>query len=73
MAEIILYHHVMGLAPGVTAFADQMRSAGHVVHTPDSFDALTFGTLRGRNCPRQNGRLRHHRRPRRHRGRGSGT
>ena len=45
MAEIVLYHHVMGLTPGVTAFADQLRAAGHVVHTPDLFDAHTFTTL----------------------------
>ena len=45
MAEIVLYHHVMGLTPGVTAFADQLRSAGHIVHTPDLFDANTFTTL----------------------------
>ena len=45
MAEIVLFHHVMGLTPGVTAFADQLRSAGHIVHTPDLFDAHTFATL----------------------------
>ena len=45
MAEIVLFHHVMGLTPGVTAFADQLRSAGHIVHTPDLFDAQTFATL----------------------------
>ena len=45
MAEIVLFHHVMGLTPGITAFADQLRSAGHIVHTPDLFDAHTFATL----------------------------
>jgi dienelactone hydrolase len=45
MAEILLFHHVMGLTPGMTAFADQLRSAGHIVHTPDLFDAHTFTTL----------------------------
>ena len=45
MAEIVLFHHVMGLTPGVVAFADHLRSAGHVVHTPDLFDAHTFATL----------------------------
>ena len=45
MAEIVLFHHVMGLTPGVTAFADQLRSAGHIVHTPDLFNARTFATL----------------------------
>jgi dienelactone hydrolase len=45
MAEIVLFHHVMGLTPGIRDFADQLRSAGHVVHTPDLFDARTFPTL----------------------------
>jgi dienelactone hydrolase len=45
MAEIVLFHHVMGLTPGVAAFAEQLRSAGHTVHTPDLFDGHTFATL----------------------------
>jgi dienelactone hydrolase len=45
MAEIVLFHHVMGLTPGVTGFADHLRSAGHIVHTPDLFDSQTFATL----------------------------
>ena len=45
MAEIVLFHHVLGLTPGIRAFADQLRSAGHIVHTPDLFDAQTFLTL----------------------------
>ncbi|MBN1452948.1 MAG: dienelactone hydrolase family protein [Anaerolineales bacterium] len=42
MAEVMLYHHVLGLTPGVIAFADRLRSAGHTVHTPDLFDGRTF-------------------------------
>jgi dienelactone hydrolase len=45
MAEILLFHHVQGLTPGVSAFADQLRAAGHTVHTPDLFDSRTFPTL----------------------------
>jgi dienelactone hydrolase len=45
MAEIVLFHHVLGLTPGIRAFADELRSAGHVVHTPDLFDTHTFPTL----------------------------
>jgi dienelactone hydrolase len=45
MAEIVLFHHVLGLTPGIRAFADELRSAGHVVHTPDLLDARTFSTL----------------------------
>ena len=45
MAEVILFHHAQGLTPGVIAFADQLRRAGHIVHTPDLFEGRTFGDL----------------------------
>ncbi|ARQ58801.1 MULTISPECIES: dienelactone hydrolase family protein [Rhizobium] len=45
MAEILLFHHVQGLTPGVRAFADDIRAAGHIVHTPDLFDGRTFGSI----------------------------
>lgn len=45
MAEVLLFHHVQGLTPGVHAFAEQLRAAGHTVHTPDLFGGRTFATL----------------------------
>ncbi|MCU1407043.1 MAG: hypothetical protein JWQ43_3346 [Glaciihabitans sp.] len=45
MAELLLFHHVQGLTKGVKAFAEELRSAGHTVHTPDLFDGRTFSTL----------------------------
>src|ERR1700752_1159874 len=45
MAEIVLFHHAQGLTPGVTAFADELRHAGHIVHTPDLFDGHTFDSI----------------------------
>jgi dienelactone hydrolase len=45
MTEIVLYHHAQGLTPGVTAFADELRGAGHTVHTPDLYEGHTFATL----------------------------
>ncbi len=45
MAEILLFHHAQGLTPGVISFADQLRAAGHVVHTPDLYDGKTFDTV----------------------------
>jgi dienelactone hydrolase len=45
MAEIVLFHHVLGLTTGVLEFADQLRQAGHTVHTPDLFDGQSFRTL----------------------------
>ena len=44
MAEVVLFHHALGLTPGVTAFADDLRAAGHTVHTPDLFEGRTFGS-----------------------------
>jgi dienelactone hydrolase len=45
MAEVLLFHHAQGLTPGVQAFADGLRAAGHSVHTPDLFDGRTFGSI----------------------------
>jgi dienelactone hydrolase len=45
MAEIMLFHHVQGLTDGVNAFADELRAAGHTVHTPDLLETRTFPTL----------------------------
>ncbi len=45
MAEIVLFHHAQGLTPGVAAFADELRHAGHIVHTPDLFDGRTFDSI----------------------------
>ncbi len=45
MAEIVLFHHAQGLTPGVAAFADELRHAGHIVHSPDLFDGRTFDSI----------------------------
>ncbi len=45
MAEVVLFHHAQGLTSGVVAFADELRAAGHTVHTPDLFDGHTFGSI----------------------------
>src|SRR5262245_57977182 len=45
MTEVLLYHHVQGLTDGVRSFADELRQAGHTVHTPDVFDGRTFDTI----------------------------
>ncbi len=45
MAELILFHHIQGLTDGVRAFADDLRGAGHTVHTPDLFDGRTFASI----------------------------
>ena len=45
MAEVLLFHHAQGRTDGVLAFADELRQAGHTVHTPDLYDGKTFETL----------------------------
>lgn len=45
MAEVLLFHHALGLTAGCVAFADELRAAGHVVHTPDLFDGRTFSSV----------------------------
>ncbi|TDE88578.1 dienelactone hydrolase [Occultella glacieicola] len=45
MAEVLLFHHAQGQTPGFHAFADDLRAAGHTVHTPDLFDGRTFDSI----------------------------
>lgn len=45
MAELLLFHHAHGLTAGCLAFADELRAAGHLVHTPDLYDGKTFTEL----------------------------
>lgn len=45
MAEVLFFHHVQGLTPGVIALADTLRAAGHTVHTPDLFGGRVFGSI----------------------------
>ena len=45
MSEVLLFHHAQGLTDGVHAFAEDIRSAGHWVHTPDLYDGATFDDI----------------------------
>jgi dienelactone hydrolase len=45
MAEVLLFHHAQGQTPGFHTFADELRQAGHTVHTPDLFDGRTFASI----------------------------
>ena len=55
MTEVVLFHHVQGLTEGVRALADELRAAGHTVHTPDFFDGATYAVDR-RGLRRAEGR-----------------
>lgn len=45
MAQVVLFHHVQGLTPGVRRLADELRASGHTVHTPDFFDGATYASI----------------------------
>jgi len=45
VAEVLLFHHAQGLTSGCVAFADELRTGGHVVHTPDLYEGKTFAEL----------------------------
>jgi dienelactone hydrolase len=45
MADVLLFHHAQGQTEGFHAFADELRKAGHIVHTPDLFEGRTFGSI----------------------------
>ena len=42
MAEVLFFHHALGLTPWCLSFAEELRTAGHVVHAPDLFEGKTF-------------------------------
>ncbi|TMF34374.1 MAG: dienelactone hydrolase [Chloroflexi bacterium] len=45
MAQVLLFHHAQGMTSGILSFADELRAAGHVVHTPDLYEGKTFTNL----------------------------
>jgi dienelactone hydrolase len=45
MAEVVLFHHVLGQTWGFLIFAEELRRAGHTVHTPDLYEGRVFATL----------------------------
>jgi dienelactone hydrolase len=45
LAEVVVFHHALGLTDWVRGFADRLRDAGHTVHTPDLYDGRTFEAI----------------------------
>ena len=45
MAEVVLFHHVLGLTPGILSLAERLRANGHTVHAPDMYEGRVFSTL----------------------------
>jgi dienelactone hydrolase len=45
MADVVLFHHLQGLTEGVRVFAEELRTDGHTVHTPDLFGGERPATI----------------------------
>ena len=45
MAELIVFHHALGLTDGVRSWAAALREEGHTVQTPDLYEGRTFANL----------------------------
>lgn len=45
MAEIVLFHHVLGRTDGMLALGADLTAAGHHVHLPDLFDGRRFDSI----------------------------
>lgn len=45
MAEVLLFHHALGVTPGIEETARVLRDAGNVVHVADLFGGETFASL----------------------------
>lgn len=45
MANVLVFHHALGLTPGLRGFAAALEQAGHAVHLPDLFDGRRFDDL----------------------------
>lgn len=45
MAEIVVFHHALGLTAGIEAFGNALAVGGHDVVTPDLFGGETFDTV----------------------------
>ena len=42
MAEVVLFHHALGLTAGCLSFAATLRASGHTVHAPDLYAGACF-------------------------------
>jgi dienelactone hydrolase len=45
MPDVLLFHHALGVTPGIEALADELRAAGSRVIVPDLYDGQTFDSI----------------------------
>lgn len=45
MTDVVVFHHIQGVTPGITRFAEALAVAGHRPTVPDFFEGKTFGSI----------------------------
>jgi dienelactone hydrolase len=45
VAEVVVFHHALGVSEWIRGFADALRDGGHSVHVVDLFDGRTFDSI----------------------------
>ena len=45
MADVVLFHHVLGLTDGVRELAERLAEGSHAVHTPDLYEGELAASL----------------------------
>jgi dienelactone hydrolase len=45
MAEVVVFHHALGLTEAIRRFGDTLRDGGHTVYLPDLFEGRTFTAI----------------------------
>jgi dienelactone hydrolase len=55
VANVVIFHHIQGLTPGMRRMAETIRDAGHDVHAPDLHDGRVFESIEEGAAFRQSG------------------
>lgn len=45
MTDVILFHHIQGVTPGITRFAEALTVAGYQTTVPDFYEGKTFSSI----------------------------
>lgn len=45
MTDVVVFHHIQGVTPGITRFAEALAVSGHRPTVPDFFEGRTFDSL----------------------------
>lgn len=45
MTDVILFHHIQGVTPGISRFAEALHVAGHRVTVPDLYEGTVLGSI----------------------------